>query len=382
MEDQFPSITAVSWSLGSVAIIVVILRLYTRVFVTRRPGWDDFFIAFSLASAIVCSALAEVAVHYGLGQHTTDIADLSHRTQAVKYTVIAPNFSVISTTTGKISVTIFLLRLMGASAGTFQRWFLYILTLVSVIMNVLAIIAIIGFCRPAKKIWIPDTPGSCFSLNFQLVLGMSQAAFNAFADLSLAVFPVFIFRRVQLGLFKKIGIIVILGAGVFAAAATMVKCILLKNLPEHADITWSWASITTWYSIEMYVIIICATLPTIPQSYAAVFQTRHDYYNTTEQRSGKVESKQTPIRLQRMPDASLFETMVEDRGSSQDNILGRGAGGIKKTTVVSVTQESRPSGEDEGQYFPRQNPFRSSREAQVRIHSPVDSALHPPSGSR
>lgn len=126
-------------------------------------------------SAIICSALAQVAVYYGLGMHTSDINNPGHRTQAAKYTVIAPNFSVVSTTTGKIFVAIFLLRLMGRSASPWQYWYLYILTLVSVIWNVFAIIAIIGFCRPPKKIWLPETPGSCFSLNFQLVVGTSQA---------------------------------------------------------------------------------------------------------------------------------------------------------------------------------------------------------------
>lgn len=168
--------------------------------------------------------------------HTGNISNPGHRTQAAKYTVIAPNFSVVSTTTEKISVAIFLLRLMGRSATPWQCWYLYILTAVSIIWNVFAIIAIIGFCRPPKKIWLPETPGSCFSLNSQLVVGTSQAgkqpgpfekreherhaaltlplAFNAFADLSLAVFPVWIFRKVQLARYKKIGIIMILGAGI------------------------------------------------------------------------------------------------------------------------------------------------------------------------
>ncbi|KAL4881779.1 hypothetical protein BJY04DRAFT_217845 [Aspergillus karnatakaensis] len=364
-EDQSVSITAVSWSLGALSTLMVGIRLYTRVTVTRKPGWDDFFIALSLASAIVCSALVEIAVSYGLGKHMADISDPFDRTQAIKYTVIAPNFSVVSTTTGKISVAIFLLRLMGPSATIGQRWFLYILTVISIAWNVLAIIAIIGFCRPAKKIWMPETPGSCFPLQFQLVAGTSQAAFNAFADLSLAVFPIWIFRRVQLATMKKIGIIAILGAGIFAAAATLVKCILLKNLPEHADITWSWSPITTWYSIEMYVIVLCASLPTLPQSYSAFLNKRSTYYDTSNQRSGKSESKHTPIRLQRMPDASLFETLAEDRGSSQENILPDNMH-IKKTTEVSVVQESRESAAaDHDRYFPRENPFRASRETRL-----------------
>ncbi|KAH8429171.1 uncharacterized protein LDX57_006840 [Aspergillus melleus] len=175
MADQRKSLTGVSWGFASVSIIVVSIRVYTRALYTRRAGWDDFFIALSLVSALVCSALVQVGVSYGLGLHATDITNPEAKIQAFKYTVIAPNFSMVSTTTGKISVVIFLLRLMGPTASAWRRWFLYILTVISIGMNILAVIVVIGFCRPAEKIWRPETPGSCFSLQLQLVAGTAQA---------------------------------------------------------------------------------------------------------------------------------------------------------------------------------------------------------------
>lgn len=214
MEPKAIAITGVSWSFGSVAILVVGVRLYTRIFALRRAGWDDFFIALALASAVVCSALAQVGVYYGLGRHINEIHNPDWRMKAFKYTVIAPNFSVVSTTSGKISVTVFLLRLMGQAATAPRRWFLYILMVLCVLWNILAIIAIIGFCRPAARIWNPKVPGKCFSLRFQLIAGTSQAAFNAFNDLALAVFPAFIFWRVHLPTKMKVAIVAVMGAGV------------------------------------------------------------------------------------------------------------------------------------------------------------------------
>ncbi|KUM61537.1 hypothetical protein ACN42_g5580 [Penicillium freii] len=361
MGERGVNITAVSWCLGGVALAVVGVRLYTRVVALRRAGWDDFFIALSLANAIVCSSLVQVGVSYGLGRHLSDIPSAYQQVQAIKYTVIAPNFSVVSTTTGKMSVTIFLLRLMGQSASAPRRWFLYIMMAVSIAWNVLAIVVIIGFCRPPERIWNPKADGSCFSLNFQLVAGTSQAAFNAFNDLALAIFPAYIFWHVQLAFKMKIAIISVMGAGIFAAAATLVKCILLKNLPAHADITWSWADITMWYTIEMYIIIICASLPTLRQSYSVVLQRsrKSSAYAHTES-----VPRQKPIPLvRRVPDASLFATRNEPQGdredsrhSSQEQILEHV--GIQKTTEVHVFQESRR--ENEGNpHFPQLNPFRT-----------------------
>ncbi|KAJ5209351.1 hypothetical protein N7449_003730 [Penicillium cf. viridicatum] len=64
------------------------------------------------------------------------------------------------------------------------------------------------------RIWNPKVDGSCFSLNFQLLVGTSQAAFNAFNDLALAVFLAYILWHVQLAFKMKVAIISVMGAGI------------------------------------------------------------------------------------------------------------------------------------------------------------------------
>ncbi|GLA64586.1 hypothetical protein AtubIFM56815_008840 [Aspergillus tubingensis] len=398
-DDKGPQITAVSWSFGSVAIIVVAIRLHTRLILTRKAGWDDFFIVLSLLSAVVCSGLAQTGVHYGLGKHMADISNGEWKIEAFKYTVIAPNFSMVSTTTGKLSVAVFLLRLMGQTASPAKRWFLYIFSVISIAWNVLAIIAIMGYCRPAEKIWRPEVPGSCFSLKFQLIAGISQASFNAFADLTLALFPVIIFWSVQLPWKMKLGVIAVMGAGILAAAATLVKAILLKSLPVHSDITWSWADITTWYSNlplgtaklsiyfyhalsgahaihqQMYVIIICATLPTLRQSYNfALHRTRYagSYYKRSHSEAAGAAARQKPIPLaRRQPDQSLFDTFADETGlvnvaSNEDSFVSPGRCSdhtiITKTTEIEVHEENKSRLDIENPHFPRANPFRSGHQ--------------------
>lgn len=107
--------------------------------------------------------------------HLLEIPDQDNRTFAFKYTIIAPNFSVVSTTTGKISVVLFLPRLMGQAATKTKKTFLYVLTIVSIIVNVMCIVVLMGFCIPAEKIWNSSTPGDCMSLMTQLAIGLLQA---------------------------------------------------------------------------------------------------------------------------------------------------------------------------------------------------------------
>ncbi|PGH27027.1 hypothetical protein AJ80_01212 [Polytolypa hystricis UAMH7299] len=346
MGNQGGQISAVSWALAGLSSALVFARLYTRIWLISRPGWDDVFIVFSLLSALVCSALVEVGIGYGLGRHLIDIEDPSDRINAFKYTVIAPNFSIVSTTTGKISIVIFLMRLMGQAATQPRKWFLYILTVLSIILNVMCIVVLMGFCIPAERIWNQSVPGKCMSLQLQLVIGLIQASYNAFTDLALAIFPAFIYWTVQLPIKMKIGVLSVMSAGVFAAAATIVKCVLLKNLPDQQDITWAWAPITLWYSAEMYIIIICATLPTLRQFYLAILGRRYldsssggnsGAYPNSHQRSSsiKLASRNTggDRRRSRLskPDDMLY---TQDDSSSQHQILE--ANEIRKTTEVHV----------------------------------------------
>jgi hypothetical protein len=46
--DERVSITAVSWTLGTLSILLVALRLYTRLLITRCRGWDDLFVTIAL----------------------------------------------------------------------------------------------------------------------------------------------------------------------------------------------------------------------------------------------------------------------------------------------------------------------------------------------
>ncbi|PYH85721.1 hypothetical protein BO82DRAFT_274728 [Aspergillus uvarum CBS 121591] len=315
--DKGTEIEVVSWIFGSIASLALVLRLYTRIWLTQKAGWDDGFIIVCLTNALVCSGLVQVGIKYGLGKHLTDIADEEARIQAFKYTVIAPKFSVISTTTGKISVVIFLLRLMGQAATPSKRWFLYALTIVSIIWDTLAIVAIIGFCRPAEQIWRPETPGKCFSLGFQLVLGFSQAAFNAFADLALAIFPIAVFWHVRLPLKIKFGVLAVMGAGIWVLGR--YYCVVYVSF---TIVPLDWRSLM---SNHMYLIIICATLPTLRQSYTALVHRTRRSTSGYELSGPSLKLKPIPF-VRRMPDQSLFETHIDaskaqDGTSSQEHIL-------------------------------------------------------------
>ena len=55
--DQNKGITVeiVTWVFTSLALITVFLRLFTRLRLTRTPGWDDFWIVLGMVSSAMLS---------------------------------------------------------------------------------------------------------------------------------------------------------------------------------------------------------------------------------------------------------------------------------------------------------------------------------------
>lgn len=51
-ETRAPVLRAVMWVMSIVPLIVVLMRLYVRVFLKRVFGWDDFIIIIATVSKL------------------------------------------------------------------------------------------------------------------------------------------------------------------------------------------------------------------------------------------------------------------------------------------------------------------------------------------
>lgn len=49
-ESRAAELNSVGWVFTGAAIAAVVLKLFARVEIVKRVGWDDFFIFFSLVS--------------------------------------------------------------------------------------------------------------------------------------------------------------------------------------------------------------------------------------------------------------------------------------------------------------------------------------------
>ncbi|KAI1810419.1 hypothetical protein GGS20DRAFT_567629 [Poronia punctata] len=260
--DYQTAIYAVSWVLGSIVIVTCSVRIWGRVYLLETTGWDDLLMSLAAASAITCSALVTVSVYFGVGKHIEDITDPVHRSMAVKYTLIAPVFSIVASSFAKISVVVFLFRLLGMVAQRRHHAIAWILCAVLVALNIFAIAIILFFCVPPEAQWNPKVKGRCISDQFLIIVGNTQSAYNALMDLLVAIAPVFVISKLNINRRMKISLCGLMGGAAFGSIATILKITNLAH-SDHSDLTWAWAPVTLWYTAEMDLIIIFGTIPTL-----------------------------------------------------------------------------------------------------------------------
>lgn len=176
-------------------------------------------------------ALISTVVTHGYGLHLDDISDPHDREQALMYTFVAPTASILASTLGKISMVLFLVRVLGQSTRKIHLWLLYSVTAIMIGANIFTVGVLLGGCTPMEKTWKPETPGSCVAPTIFNYIGacnpvcLDHSAFlilyplnmwsgwNAFMDLTTAVFPLYMVWTLNLKRSTKFGLAFLMCGG-------------------------------------------------------------------------------------------------------------------------------------------------------------------------
>ena len=157
-------ILAVSWPLFSICTILVALRVWVRTRIIRSWGWDDPFIILAMLCAGTNTILVTLSAHYGTGRHALNLTDYE-KIQSTKFNWLSQGFHVMSTNWGKVSVGLFLLRII--QKVKHHRPVMYGGIVLLTIINTVCVYTIYGQCTPTAKLWDSDVEGSCWNPNLQ-----------------------------------------------------------------------------------------------------------------------------------------------------------------------------------------------------------------------
>ncbi|KAI0097922.1 hypothetical protein GGR51DRAFT_455648 [Nemania sp. FL0031] len=263
-------INIVAWVGCGISTACVVLRLYSRIYIIQRPGWDDAIVGFAALLNISSRALISVGVAHGLGRHINYLS--SEDTYVITYlNPILETIGILAFFLPKLAIAILIKKLMGRA--THGIWFLYGVVTVLFAMGVPCIIIIFLECNPPGEILHPFSSTlsvPCVPVHACIIFNTLTSAWSAFTDLVLAVSPAFFLWNLRMKASRKLTVILIMALGFFAMIAAIAKALQLPRQNSH-DVTYEIFWLYIPFILETDLVIIASCAPAFLKLWARLF---------------------------------------------------------------------------------------------------------------
>ncbi|KAL5606149.1 hypothetical protein BROUX41_006083 [Berkeleyomyces rouxiae] len=244
---------AISW-------VSILLRTYVRLFLTRSFLLDDWFMLAAQCVYTTSSIFIIVGTRYGIGKHNVAL-EMGDMTKALMYQVLTTETYVLNMMLLKFSIGIFLLRLSMRKIYTHIIWVsLVVVTIWSVVILFWNILQ----CDPIESQWdITIEDRKCVPSNQVLNAAYSVSVMTIVTDWLYAILPVPMLWDVKMNTQTKITVIVVLGLGVFASIATIIRFQYLVTINDQDDVLYAATNALVWTMVEPAVATTASCLSTI-----------------------------------------------------------------------------------------------------------------------
>ncbi|KAL7625289.1 hypothetical protein AAE478_004505 [Parahypoxylon ruwenzoriense] len=242
----------------------VSLRSFVRAKLTNGFQWDDWMMLAAQINFTVSCSFILAGVQHGLGRHNMSL-DQFHEIQALMFQALATATYILNMWLIKLSIGIFLLRL--ASQNRYKYTIYGSLIIVS-IWSIVLFFWNMFQCNPVTAQWdytiLRNDPSShCVSADEIVNAAYALSVMNVLSDWLYALIPIPMLWKVKMTAQAKLTVVVVLGLGVFASIATLVRLKFLADLTDMADILHSGTDAMVWTLIEPGVAIVASSLVTI-----------------------------------------------------------------------------------------------------------------------
>lgn len=225
--DASALVLAICWVFLGLAIVIVAMRFYARGILTGMLSWDDYTILLSL---VICSRLQSgmantdvqtLGVSQGIFQILSCAAGFGRNVQFLQsteiervllYIAIAELTHTFGTYLVRISVCLFVLRLVPNHEKRF-RWWIYALMAFFTVVTMIALFFLCFQCIPFQGLWNQKIKARCIARDKLSIVEQTQGSLSVLTDLLCACLPIFFLRQLQTSRRTKVALFVILGLG-------------------------------------------------------------------------------------------------------------------------------------------------------------------------
>ncbi|KAL2111784.1 hypothetical protein VUR80DRAFT_9346 [Thermomyces stellatus] len=262
-ERRGPAKTIVTVIFWAVAAAILVLRLYTRRYVSKHVGLDDLLVAAAFVPATAFSVVGIVVEYeFGWDRHIWDLS-VEWITKGLQLSLTSFALFNLATTFTKLSILALTYRLT-ASTSTHLRRAVIALIVLNLLGMLTYLLLLFLQCRPFSAYWTlfpAPTPRRCLN---EARTQLNSGCWNTVMDVVLVVLPmVIVLRSRSLPRRQMVVVVGLFAMGWLASLAGAVRTYLLfvqTTAPDH-DFTWlSWVSYLA-SSVELYLGIICVSIP-------------------------------------------------------------------------------------------------------------------------
>ena len=214
-------------------------------------------------------AIFIAAVPHGVGRHSFYI-DPEDAFLARRLLYFSQLWSGWGVALAKISIALLLLRL---KTGRGWRIFLYAMVAVQLAAAVHANAMQLAACRPISAGWrLETTAEHCWPISVLHAPIYAHGSVAACTDLVFALIPLTFLGSVRRSLRERLVIALLMGLGVFAAAAVVVKLTLVRTYGATGDMLWDSVDLNTWSILEGQLGIVAACVPCLKSPFQAALR--------------------------------------------------------------------------------------------------------------
>ncbi|KAH6621989.1 hypothetical protein C7974DRAFT_214334 [Boeremia exigua] len=300
---------------GPLTFVMLMARLWVRIFHQRNPGWDDWLVTAGTIPTIAATFVIPLAVESGFRQHIWDIGVFKNPEKVViarKYVLSILCVFCVASGLVKISILLFFRRLSSRVVSNGFRYATWI-TIGFIASSSIAftLVPIFG-CRPISAFW--DQTNSTKILN-----GYKYHCFNEGADVFAAsiismvqdfftaLLPTFLYWKLRIPVRQKMALFGIFAIGYGVGALGAIRAYYSWQIYFATyDVTWVTWELFLVTLLELHVGCFCANAPSLKVFFRHFF---HDKLTSSAKQSEDSAQKKQASKTQSTKPSILVETV-------------------------------------------------------------------------
>ncbi|KAF1832109.1 hypothetical protein BDW02DRAFT_581484 [Decorospora gaudefroyi] len=258
--------------------LVVFLRMFTRLALSKRAGFGDACIVLAMVLSIALAVLTSKQVMNGLGERSSRLTPTELDTLLKSFWASVWIYNLALTIT-KVSILVHYLQIFRV-----RRFRIACFAVIGLVVayGAWAVLSSVLICTPVAFSWDKNIPnGRCMN---QLVVWVVNAGMNIVQDLVIFAMPLPVIGTLQIPQSHKKGLVTIVFVGLSVTLVSVIRLYTLDEISNSTDVSLDNPAHATLSAVEVNMGIICACLlpmrPLLARILPQYFSAAPQYNNT------------------------------------------------------------------------------------------------------